>query len=162
TIEIFNDSLLKDSYVRWNYYEEEEPKKPMCPKYFFKEPFIFHFVYLKETVKSYQILINNNEVKYLPKIKENVPTSWEDYILNSMGIGKLSNAKGEKDSEQPFRKAPSENAPIIEFPTEVELFCPMEIKGDWVKVQYDCFYAQQNNKFEGQPCHDYISKCKPA
>jgi hypothetical protein len=37
---------------------------------------------------------------------------------------------------------------------------PLEVKGEWVKVTYDCFYNDENNAFEGEPCHTYIDKCQ--
>src|SRR5688572_28344381 len=55
TIEIYNDSLLQDKYISWNYYEKK-PAKPVCSKYFKPDYGILHFVYLKETAKTFQIL----------------------------------------------------------------------------------------------------------
>jgi hypothetical protein len=163
-IELFNDSLLQDKYVSWNYYEQEKPENPVCPKYFNLEPDVLHFIFLKETAKSYQILNGFNEIKYLSKIKANLTTSWEDYILNSFAVGKLSDEHGKTAFEQPFRKSPSEKAALVKFPADAEMLCPLEIKGDWVKVRYDCFTNgnRESNKYEGQPCHTYIEKCKPA
>jgi hypothetical protein len=36
----------------------------------------------------------------------------------------------------------------------------MEMRGDWVKVKYDCFYNDENNKYEGQPCQNFVNQCQ--
>jgi len=157
---IYEDSLLQHKYVSWNY--SGEPAKPVCSKYYKPDYGFLHFVYLKETVKSYQVINGFNEIKYLPKEKTNEVISWDKYLLKSYGIAKYYDGNIGKRLEQPFRESPSEEAAIANIPKDAEMLCPMEIKGDWVKVQYDCFYNQKQNKYEGQPCHDFIEKCKPA
>ena len=161
TIEIYNDSLLQDKYLSWNYYEEK-PAKPVCSKYFKPDYGILHFVYIKETAKAYQILNCFDEMKYLPKEKGNVAISWQDYILNSYGVRRLTTELNKDITYQAIKKSPSDKGETISFPKGLEMLCPIEIKGDWVKVQYDCFYNQEQNKYEGEPCHSFINKCKPA
>lgn len=160
-LEIYNDSLLQEKYINWDY-NKGLPSKPVCSKYFKPDYGILHFIYLKETPKAYQILIGFDEIKYLPKVKEYVTISWQDYILSSYGIKRLTVEDDKQVTEQAIKKSPSENSESINFPKGLELLCPMEIKGNWVKVQYDCFYNQEENKYEDQPCHDFIYKCKPA
>lgn len=157
-IKIYNDSTLKDQYVAWHYYEEERPSKAACPKYYYPDYAIFNFVCLNKTEKYYKILINYDQVKYLPRIKEYQFVTWEDYILRSFGIHRLSPRENKSIAYQPVRVKPMEQSDSIKLPTGYELLCPDEIKGDWVKVRYDCFYAK-NDTYEGQPCHDYIDKC---
>lgn len=156
---IYNDSLLQNKYVSWSN-AEGNPSKPVCSKYYKPGYGFLHFIYLKETAKSYQIINGYDEIKYLPKEKTKEAISWEKYLLRSYGIAK--HYESNKRLEQPFRKDPSEKAAIADFPKDAEQLCPLEIKGDWVKVQYNCFFDQADNKYEGKPCHDYIAKCKPA
>jgi hypothetical protein len=58
------------------------------------------------------------------------------------------------------RLGPSDGSKVLTIPQGFEMFCPMEIRGDWVKVRYDCFYNDENNPHEGEPCHNFIDECK--
>ena len=69
---------------------------------------------------------------------------------------------GGNTSFNALRKLPTDSADAISLPPGHEMFCPMEVQGDWLKVQYDCFYNDEDNKYEGQPCHNYIGKCTEA
>lgn len=162
SFDLYNDSLLQDKYISWDYYKDAKPAKVICPKYFNLEPDVIQFVYVRETPKAYQVINGYDEIKYLPKVKENVAVSWQDYILYSFGVSRLTAAELKETVANPVRKMPSENAATLTFPQGPESLCPMEIKGDWLKVQYDCFSNLEQNEFEGRPCHEFIQKCKPA
>ena len=161
-IELYNDSSLKEKYVSWNYYEQEKSEKPVCPKYFTLEPDVIQFVYIKETPRAYQVINGFDEIKYLAKSKVNVSANWQDHILNAFGIRRSTTEQDSDRPNQTIKKSPSETSETIKFPNGLEMLCPIEIKGDWVKVQYDCFYNQESNKYEGQPCNEFINKSTPA
>jgi hypothetical protein len=156
--EIFEDSLLTNSYVKWNMYSGKQPSKPLVPKYFKPDYGIMHFICLEKTSKYFKIFVNDNQVKYVPTMKSYQFVSWENYILNSYGIRKI---KGEQSVDNQFIMQNNDlNSVKIALPKGQEMFCPMYVKGDWVKVKYDCFYNEENNPHEGKPCQSYIEKCQ--
>ena len=105
------------------------------------------------------IPINYSVVKYLPKTDNYAFRTWNKYILQSFGIRRKTKETGEVLENLSLRKEPIDNADTLSIPKGYEMFCPMEIKGDWVRIKYDCFYNDENNPHEGEPCHDFISKC---
>lgn len=150
--EVYNDSLLINKYGKWNMYEDDIN---LCPKFFKPDYGIIQFVCIKETEKSYQILINFSDVKFLPKSKKYNFITWESYITQSFGVKRnMSNIKNS------LKINPNKNSNNIEIPKGQELFCPIEIKGDWLRVTYDCFYNNQDNKYEGEHCKNYIENCQ--
>lgn len=158
TFEIFHDSLLNVKYSTIDMYNDFD-KINIC-SFFFKPDYgIMHFSCLSETNMSYKVLTGDAEYKYLPKTKKYKFCTWGDYILTSFGIRRLTEDSGKLASKEPLRLKPTENSKTLVIPSGHEMFCPIEIKGDWVKVKYDCFYNQDNNLFEGQPCNSYINKC---
>lgn len=172
TFEIYYDSLLINKLAtRDMYSENEESFKDMCTKVFLPEYGIMHFVCIRETAKSFQVLVNYSDVRYFPKKKGYDFRNWEEYILESMGVRRLTLVEedGVDPNAGPLRKLPNDNADSLSIPAGFEMFCPMEVKGDWVKVKYDCFYNREQdiegeaysaNEYEGEPCHSYINKCK--
>jgi hypothetical protein len=83
--------------------------------------------------------------------------------LQSFGIRRKTDETDE--NEKPLttlRQSPTDSAAAISLPAGHEMFCAMEVQGDWLKVQYDCFYNDEDSKYEGQPCHNYIGKCSDA
>jgi hypothetical protein len=157
--EIYNDSLLKDKIAIWDMYEDES-KINVCSKFFKPDYGIMHFVCIGESAQAYRILVNFSDIKYLPKTKNYYFKTWEEYISQSFGISRLTNNAEEISKNHGLRILPNDNADTLLIPEGQELFCPIEIKGDWIKVIYDCFYNDENNSYQGEPCHNYIDKCK--
>ncbi|HYG39528.1 MAG TPA: hypothetical protein VD908_12950 [Cytophagales bacterium] len=157
--EIYNDSLLNDKIASWDMYKDEG-KINLCSKLFKPDYGIMHFVCIAKSEKAYKVLVNFSEIKYLPKTKNYDFKTWDEYISQSFGIRRLINNKGDFSKNYSLRIKPNDNADTLVIPKGHELFCPMEIKGDWIKVRYDCFYNDENNSYEGEPCHNYIDKCK--
>ncbi len=159
--EIYNDSLLESRLERYDMDHDSE-KINICAKFFKPDYGIMHFVCVDSSKKAYQILINHDKIKYLPKTKAYVFKSWNEYITESYGVRRLS--IGEKDSPvahlQPLRTVPLNTSDTLAIPAGYEMFCPIEVKGDWLKVKYDCFYNDEDNKHEGEPCYNYIDQCK--
>jgi hypothetical protein len=151
--ELFDDSLLTHRYMKWNMYSSEKPPKPITPKYYKPDYGILHFICIESTSLYHKILINESEIKYCPTTNLYQYVSWDKYILESFGI--------RRDNEKvPLRLSPNEKSETILVPKDYEMFCPIEIKGNWVKVKYDCFYNEDNNPHEGELCKNYIEKCK--
>jgi len=159
TFEIFNDSLLTEKIASWDMYEGES-KISLCSKFFKPDYGIMHFVCLAKSEKAYKVLVNYSDMMYLPKNKNYDFKTWEEYIAQSFGIRRLTYHNDDITIKHPLRIKPNDKADTLVIPNGQELFCPMEIKGDWIKVNYDCFYNDENNSFEGEPCHNYIDKCK--
>lgn len=158
TFEIYNDSLLSDKIASVDTYEASQIN--LCSKFFKPDYGIMHFVCISKSEKAYKILVNFSDVKYLPNIKNYDFKTWDEYISQSFGIRRCTNDSGEIPQNYTLRIKPEDNADTLAIPKGHELFCPMEIKGDWIKVKYDCFYNAENNSHEGDPCYKYIDKCK--
>lgn len=104
-------------------------------------------------------MVNENDIKFVPKNFKYVFWSWEEYLLQSHGVRRK--IENDEFRNQPIRELPEESSKEIEMPNErFELLCVIEFKGDWIKVKYDCFYNQSSNSYEGLPCSEYIEECK--
>lgn len=158
--EMFNDSLLSDTYALVDIYSNDKTDLNICSKYFQPDYGIMHFICLSVTNQSYKVLINYSDVKFLPRTKAYEFITWNNYILQSFGVRRLRTKTGGISSNQPLRKSDNDTTETLTIPQGHELFCPIEVKGDWLKVTYDCFYNDENNVFEGEPCHNYIAKCQ--
>lgn len=156
---LYNDSLLTDRFVSKDMYSDNKEKINLCSKFYEPEYGIMHFVCLDKTKKSFKVLVNYSDIKYLPNTEHYKFKSWNDYIIHSFGIRRLHNKAGGIQSYLPLRKEPNEKSDTLAIPKGYEMFCPLEIKGDWIKVKYDCFYNQESNPHEGEPCHGYIDEC---
>jgi hypothetical protein len=155
TFEIFNDSLLTERMLKINVYEDEDHIN-FCSVFHKPDYGIMHFICIEENENFYKVLIGFSDQKFLPKREDYQFKSWKDYILESFGIRRALEFK-----ETTFlKREPLDNSQTITIPDGHELFCPVEVKGDWVKVKYDCFYNTTNNPYEGQLCHEYIDTCE--
>lgn len=154
---IFNDSLLTRKYEDIDMNQE---KINIYSKFYKPDYGLMHFICIGITDKSYQIILNYSEVKYLPKSKKYDFKNWEDYILQSYGIRRLTKETGAIAIPQPLKTEPKDTSKELSIPKGYENFCPMKVEGDWVEVKFDCFYNDENDTHEGQPCHDYIDQCQ--
>jgi hypothetical protein len=148
--------------MKWDMYSENKAEKIICTKFYKPDYGIMHFVCLEKSEKYFKVLINFSQVKYLPKKDTYKFVTWEKYILQSFGIRRTLTDVKEGHSGQAFRKSNREDAEIITLPEGEELLCPIEIKDNWVKVRYDCYYNLDNHPYEEEPCHNYIDKCEPS
>lgn len=153
---VYNDSLLNNKFSSINMYGDEKAIG-IYSKFYKPDYGIMHFICLQATDKCYKVVVNYNTIKYLPKSKGYEFATWTDYIMQSFGIRRnKDNAK----SHQPLRVSPTATADTLSISGKYEMFCPVEVKGDWVKAKFDCFYNDDNSKHEGEPCQNYISECK--
>ena len=158
---IYDDSLLLGKPVMIDMYAQSETLTGYCTLTFSPEYGLMHFACTGKTAKAYQVLINYSQVKYLPKEKGYKFQTWEQYIESSFGVRRKTIGTGKQ--EKPIgtlHKEPNDKADTITIPDGHEMFCAMQAQGDWVKVQYNCFYNMEHDPYEGQPCHNFIQKCK--
>jgi hypothetical protein len=157
---LFNDSALTEVYAEIDMYADEEGLELICPKFFAPEYSILNFVCVDSTLNAYKVLSAYSETKFLKKVDGAEFNSWQEYVLSSFGIRRLTSNDGTRMSDDPLRKEPSARSATLTIPDGYEMFCPMEIRGDWVKVNYDCFYNRDDNPHEGEPCQNFIDECK--
>lgn len=159
TFEIYEDSLLTRKTLTINMHEEAGKIKVYS--FFFKPDYgIMHFICLNENANSYKILTGFSDIKYLPKKDNYEYVTWQNYILQSYGVRRSTDESHTQTTKQPLKTNPTENSKNLNIPNKYEMFCPLEIKGDYLKVKYDCFYNIENNPNEGEPCNKYIDKCE--
>jgi hypothetical protein len=160
-LEIYSDSLLKNKFLDFSMYSESPEKLQNLFSKFFKPDYgIMHFICLEETKVAYKVLVNYSDIKFLPKTKKYQFLDWKEYILQSYGVRRLKKGIDDILENLPLRIEPNNLSDTISLPKGLEMFCPIELKGDWVKVKYDCFYNKKDNENEGKPCHEYIDKCE--
>lgn len=155
--ELFNDSLLSNKYQSIDMGHDE--KYNVAPKYFSPDHGIMHFVCLGQSDKAYRVLVNYSDIRYMPKATGYDLVTWENYITRSLGVRHATEGPGKTAGPQILNERPDDKAKPVSIPKGYEMFCPIEVKGDWVKVTYDCFYNDENGKHEGESCHDYIKEC---
>jgi hypothetical protein len=156
---LYDDSSLAGKPLSVDMNEQADSLANICSMVFDPEYGLMHFACIGQTENAYQVLINRSETRYIPK-RQNQFQTWEQYLLHSFGVRRKTGATD--DNEKPLtnvRKAPSDTAAIVPLPTGHEMFCAMQVQGDWLQVKYDCFYNDEDSKYEGQPCHDFIGKC---
>lgn len=158
--EVFNDSLLSKRWITGDMSAGDTILDRVCPKFNKPDYGIMHFVCVAKTPESYRILINYKEVKYLPKTTTYVFKTWEAYIMESYGVARSTSESETAFRSQALKTAPDDAADTLAIPAGRELFCPVQLQGDWLQVKYDCFYNEVDNPHEGTPCHQYISQCK--
>lgn len=156
---LFNDSLLTDQFARQEIYTESESNPSICSKFWLPEYGIMHFVCVGMTDKAFRVLVDYSNTKYFPKEKGYVFKTWDEYIMQSMGVRRVTDQLGTSPASLPLRTEPSDSASILTIPPGLEMFCQMETRGDWVRVTYDCFYNDPDDPYEGEPCFNYIDKC---
>jgi hypothetical protein len=160
---MYDDSALTGKPEFIDMHKQADSLSGICTMVFDPEYSLMHFACVGQTENAYQVLINHSQTKYLPRKKEYQFQTWDQYLLQSFGIKRKTDETDE--NEKPLttlRKAASDSADAISLPAGHEMFCAMEVQGDWLKVQYDCFYNDEDSKYEGQPCHNYIDKCTDA
>jgi hypothetical protein len=151
TFTLFNDSLLNEKFSTINVYGTEGIN--FCSMFYKPDYGIMHFVCTGQGEKFYKVLTGFSDYKFLPREPGYQFKSWQDYILQSFGVRRKEAVR------QSFKETPNDNSTEIAVPAGHELFCPMQIKGDWIQVKYDCFYNDEHSQYEGEPCGNYIDKC---
>lgn len=154
TFELFEDSVLSKSYGSYDVYESDFN---FYTKFYKPDYGILHFVCLKKTNIFYQVLVNYSDTLYVENNSDNTFSNWSNYITQSYGIRRKTSAINKK--LQFLHENSNELADTLSVPGGIEMFCAIKVENDWVKVQYDCFFNDENNPFEGEPCATYINEC---
>lgn len=157
TFSIFNDLGLKQRYAKIDM--KRRAVQDVCPKFFQPENQVMHFVCTEVTDKAYRVLINESDTKFISR-KYKFQT-WEEYILTSYAVRRIALDTGA--SYHHLKLEPNLQAASLQLPAHgLEMLCPLEVKGDWLKVKHDCFYDRYTHEYEGQPCREYVDKCENA
>ncbi|WKK86364.1 hypothetical protein QYS48_05205 [Marivirga arenosa] len=155
--EAFNDRNLSDQFCSWDIYDYETPS-PFCAKFHKPDYGIVQVVVLDSVEEAYKVLVNEKDIKYVPKSPNYIFWTWEEYLKKSHGIRRRIENNDFKN--QPIKEKPNDLSETVQIPDDKhELFCVLEVKGDWIKVKYDCFYNSPKNPNEGMPCSAYITDC---
>ena len=154
---IYDDASLKDVFTTVDLYADDEGHRGICPRFYGPEYGIMQFVCVDSTADAYKILTDYSTAKYVTKKSGVEFKTWTKYIMDSFGIRRERGA--DADVPPPIKREPSEASASITIPVGHEMFCPIEVRGDWVKVKYDCFYNLEQNLHEGEPCHNFIGEC---
>ncbi len=155
--EAYNNRDLSDKFCSWEIYDFEVPW-PFCAKFHKPDYGIVQVVVLDSVGPSYKVLVNEKDIKFVPNDTSYTFWPWEEYLKKSHGIRRSIENNNFKN--QPLKEQPNDSSENVQLPDDkYELFCVIEVKGDWIKVKYDCFYNSSQNPHEGMPCSTYIADC---
>jgi len=152
---LFKDSSLSKIISNEDMYALDDESPLICAKFSKADYEIMHFICLENSESYFKILYNNNQTAFVPKDEKYTFKSWKNYIRESYGVRR----QNDFEKSNPLKTNPNTNAVDIIIPDEPELLCVFDLKGDWIKVQYDCFYNSPAAEHEGEPCHTYIKEC---
>lgn len=148
---IYGDSLLTQEFIRIDMYNDP---LPIYAKYTKPDYGIMHFACLSQTEKYYVIVVDSTLIKYIPTNKSTTYLSWNEYISESLGI--------RRNNSQSIRNQPKEESSKVILPKGYEMLCPVGYNDNWIKVKWDCFYNNHENKYEGEYCNTYIELCNES
>lgn len=148
-VTFFNDENLEKEYKTIKTYEEQ-PEDIMPFKYA-PEDTMMQFICLEHSKRYIKVLINFDEVKYLKWKKAYKLKKWGSYVFQSYGVQRKRDENGTLVMNNQLRKFNNEEAEVIEVPDGNELFCPVKINGDWLKVNYDCNSTEYESHGEELP-----------
>lgn len=138
---------------------EELPEK-FVPFHYAPEDSLMHFICLEHNMRFIKVLVNFDEVKYFKWSKKYKLKKWGSFIFQSFGVSRKKDENGQPLYENDFKVNNFEKAKVIEIPEGNELFCPVKINGEWLKVKYDCKSTTFDNKHGEEPCLNYINSCE--
>lgn len=157
-VTFFNDEELRDEYKSIHTFEDQG--EDIAPFKYKPEDTLMQFVCLKYSKNFIKVLINFNEAKYLKWKKAYKLKKWNSYIFQSYGVQRKKNAAEEPLMDNQLRQFNNDEAKVIEVPPGNELFCPVKVTGDWLKVKYDCNSTEYEDHAD-EPCLNYINNCEP-
>ena len=131
-VTLYNDTALTDEFQSIDLFHNGEDII-LYAKYHKPDYGIMNFVCIGKNERYYSIIINYSMLKYISKVSLGHFETWEEYILNSLGVGPKHLANLELHESQN-----SSSKMIESFP--LESYCPVQIKGDWLELKYSCTY----------------------
>jgi len=153
SLTLYKDSLCQDTLVKGKLDEINLNSYNICGKFSKPDYGILHFVCIDTSSVFYTVLVNSNDIAFIKKQDKYLFKSWYDYLMSVYGLGRNHTAIGDF-KKQPVRKDILNSSDTLTIPKGVELFCPIEIKGDWIKIQYNC------KEIEGQACNERKLHCE--
>lgn len=156
---LYNDSLLEDPYLEIDMTKSAEIPEEISPLFFEPELGVMHFVCLKTTRQYLKVLVNFDEYKFFSRDKKYKIKKWGSYLFQSYGVKRKFDDSGAPLNQNHFTKNNHSDAEIIDIPGEKELFCPVKINGEWLKVKYDCNSNSYEGDHQSTPCFNYIDEC---
>ena len=132
-VELYNDSTLKNRYVFWDVYNKK-PEKPVCSLFYKPDYGIVHLVYLRKLKNCFEVLVNNNQKKYVPFKKKVIVQLWDGYLKSLNGISFYPDS-----SKHYIFSAPNKNSKaLLVGDDETKSYCVSDIQGDWIRIRLDC------------------------
>lgn len=133
TFDIFEDSLLTHKSITINMYGSAM-KEGYCPLFAKADYGIMHYICLAKMPQAYKILVNDAEIKYVPRTNKYTYKAWEDYLIENT-VSYLN--EGETSAENRLvRQLPDEKSDIINT-KGVSFFHAFKVKGEWLKVKWN-------------------------
>jgi hypothetical protein len=112
--------------------------------YFYKPDYgLYHFICLEKTPNYYKILVNDNEIGYLPNDSNFYFKSWDALILNKT-VARLTD-------DNPIREESNNNSEIVENHCEFDQFQVIDIiqkdNEYWIQISFskDCEDYREGN-----------------
>jgi len=154
SIEIFNDNSLENDYKKFHYLNVNEV---FYPKFYEYDYGIYFFIVIDSSEKSYEVIINQRETKFVSKSDSFIFESWEEHLKNSFGVRR-------KDKNQNFYLKSTQLSDTMKIENKLhENLCVMEVKGNWLRVKIDCKYGTNEYiNYEQTPCNIYIDECSQS
>ena len=107
TIKFFNDSSINS----WNIRNLDKQKEWLKPQVLWLDYSTFDFRCKTQTDKYFQVIVNNEngQMLWLRKSKLTRFVTWETYLKEMFGVGRLS------DQKQKIRKLPNDSSEEIKY-----------------------------------------------
>lgn len=137
TFIVYKDSMFQDTITAINLNETDLNKYNICGKFSKPDYGILHFVCLNQDSNFYRVMINSKDFAFIQKTNKMIFKTWTEYLMSVYGLGRSHTAIGDFKNQSVLKDI-SNPVDTLTIPNGIELFCPIEIKGDWIKIQYDC------------------------
>jgi len=141
SVVIFKDRFLRDTLAEIQLYSPDMNAMKICSMFFKPDYGILHFACLAQYPNSYKVLVNSNDSAFLERKNDLIFKTWPEYLLNVYGLRRKLSLNA--DAVQPVIIDLADPKDTLTIPEGHELFCPIEVKGDWIKIQYDCDKNQE-------------------
>lgn len=91
---------------------------------------VFFFPCIDKTHKYYKVILDNDEIGYIPKnSKQVIFRTWKDHIIKDVSFVKFDGLAN------PIMKKPNKKSEILDYNNE-EFYQPIKIRGDWLEIKF--------------------------
>lgn len=139
---LYSDAALSKVLFEIDVAFADEITQLVCPKFFDPAYGVLHFIWLESTAKAHKILLNATDFGYIDK-NINVKTFlWNEYALKS--LVKVEATEQDENGKFELRvfKEPNEDAEILKLEVVYPIFCVLDVKGNWLKINVLCEHQQ--------------------